>query len=25
LMEASVKIMGEMATFESAGVKGKIE
>jgi nicotinate-nucleotide--dimethylbenzimidazole phosphoribosyltransferase len=24
LMEASVKIMGEMATFESAGVKGKI-
>jgi nicotinate-nucleotide--dimethylbenzimidazole phosphoribosyltransferase len=24
LMEAAVKIMGEMATFESAGVKGKI-
>ena len=25
LMEAAAKIMGEMATFESAGVKGKIE
>ena len=25
LMEAAAKIMGEMATFESAGVKGKIQ
>lgn len=24
LLEAAAKIMGEMATFESAGVKGKI-